>query len=103
MTDKMASGTVRLNRRFFREDNLRGINKHQLSQDEKVSYPTLLRYLYPAEGSERKGPDGDIDTFSGEVLYAILVKGMGYSEQEAAQLPMGEVFEIVRKNGEATK
>lgn len=86
---EVASGSFRLNRRFFDEGNLK-INKHRLSQREAVSYPTIHRYVY----REELGDEYDIRTFSGDVLYAILVTGMGYSPEEAANLRLGDVFEI---------
>lgn len=87
--EQVASGTIRLNRRFFDEGNL-VINKHKLSQTEQVSYPTVMKYI------TRKGADDfDIRTFSGDVLYAILITGMGYTPEDAANLRLGQVFEIV--------
>lgn len=85
----MASGRFRLNRRFFSEDKLK-TNPHRLSLDEKVSRPTILRYLR----------EDDVDTFSGDVLYAILVGGFGMSREEIEQLTVGDLFEVV--NGEKT-
>jgi len=82
---KMASGRLRLNRRFFSEDKLKDTNPHRLSLEEKVSRPTILRYLR----------EDDVDVFSGDVLYAILVGGFGMSREEVEQLQVGELFEIV--------
>ncbi len=81
----MASGRFRLNRRFFSEDKLKDTNPHRLSLEEKVSRPTILRYLR----------EEDVDTFSGDVLYAILVSGFGMSREEIERLTVGELFEIV--------
>ena len=80
----VASGTIRLNGRFFDASRLK-MNKHQLSQLERVSYPTVLKYL---------GED-DINTFSGDVLYALLVTGMGIAPSELAGLRFGDLFEVV--------
>ena len=88
--NEVTSGSVRLNRRFFDEKNLI-INKHKLSQTEQVSYPTVLKYIY----REDLNGDYDVRTFSGDVLFAILVKGMGYTPEEAAKLKIGDVFEFV--------
>jgi hypothetical protein len=41
---KMASGTFKLNSRFFTRDKLK-TNPHRLSLNEQVSRPTILRYL----------------------------------------------------------
>lgn len=87
---QVASGTVRLNSRFFDEDNL-VINKHKLSQTEQVSYPTVLKYI---SNGEMNG-DYDIRQFSGDVLFAILVKGMGLTPAQVAELKFGDVFEII--------
>ncbi|MBK6325598.1 MAG: hypothetical protein KA362_14840 [Chloroflexi bacterium] len=81
----MASGHIRLNRRFFSEDKLRNTNPHRLSLDEKISRPTILRYLR----------EDNVDTFSGDVLYAILVGGFGMSREQVEQLTVGELFEVV--------
>lgn len=92
MTIQVANGSFRLNGRFFDEEKLK-VNKHQLSQVERVSYPTILRYV------TKDGESGEFDVrnFSGEVLYAIIVGGMGYSPDEAANLRLGDVFEIVEE------
>ena len=82
----VASGYVRLNGRFFDETKLK-MNKHRLAQSEQVSYPTVLKYL----------SDDDIRTISGEVLYAILVKGMGYSPEDLGNMTLSEVFEFVEE------
>lgn len=82
----VASGYVRLNGRFFDENKLK-MNKHRLAQSEQVSYPTVLKYL----------SDPDIRTISGEVLYAILVKGMGYSIEELNGICLGEMFEFIEE------
>ena len=78
------SGTVRLNRAFFSADRLK-TNKHQLAQSARLSYPTILRYLGAA----------DVENFNGEVLYRILMAGFGYTPESAADLRLGDVFDIV--------
>lgn len=93
MTAKMANGFVRLNGRFFTEDKLLK-NKHQVSQDGRVSYPTLLKYIDPKD---------DIRNISGDVLYAILIDGMGYTVEEVSSLRVGDLFEFIRTNGEAAQ
>ncbi len=89
MSDIVASGYVRLNSRFFSSDRLK-TNKHKLSQTEQVSYPTVLKYL----------SGDDIRNFSGDVLFALLVAGMGYTIEDAADLRLGDVFEFV-SNGDS--
>lgn len=79
------SGTIRLNGRFFDASRLK-MNKHQLSQTERVSYPTVLKYL---------GGDDNITMFSGEVLYALLVIGMGIDPDELSGMRFGDLFEVV--------
>lgn len=86
MQEIMASGVVRLNGRFWTDINLK-MNKHQLSQQGRISYPTVLKYL---------NTPGDVAAFDGGVLYTILVDGMGYSPEEAAQLRLGDIFEFVQ-------
>lgn len=87
---KVTTGYLRLKGDTFTEDNLVK-NRHQLSLDEKVSYPTLLRYL-DASGK-------DITTFNGDVLYAILVTGLGNTPEELANMKIGDVFDIVKRDG----
>lgn len=85
MRQAMASGVVRLNGQFWTDSNLR-INKHQLSQQGRISYPTVLKYL---------NSPSDLSAFDGGVIYTILVDGMGYSPEEAANLRLGDIFEFV--------
>lgn len=87
---KVASGKFRLNARFFDENKLQ-TNMHRLSLVEQISRPTIARYL-----RER-----DVDIFSGDVIYAILVTGFGLSPEEIRDMKVGDLFEIV--NGEAGK
>lgn len=88
----VTSGAFRLKGRYFDKDKLR-INRHQLSQKEGVSYPTLLRYLAGPEEGE------PITNFSGEVLYALLVEGFGMSPEEVESLRVGDIFEVVPHGG----
>ena len=87
--NSMASGYLRLKGSFFDESKLLK-NKHQLSQEERVSYPTVHKYLSGRHNS-------DISTISGDVLYAILVKGMGYSIEEVKDFKVGDLFELVEE------
>lgn len=87
---KVASGKFRLNARFFDEDKLK-TNMHRLSLLEQISRPTIARYLR----------EQDVDIFSGDVLYAILVTGFGLSPEEIRDMKVGDLFEVV--NGEAGK
>ena len=88
---EVTSGSVRLNRRFFDEGNL-VINKHKLSLTEQVSYPTVLKYIYR---NGTKNGDYNVRSFNGDVLFAILSKGMGMSVEEIVNLRFGDVFEII--------
>ena len=88
MEQQVTSGFVRLNARFFDERKLKQ-NKHRLSLTEQVSYPTVHKYF----------SGEDIRNFSGDVLYAILVTGMGLTLDQASELRLGDVFEFV-ENGE---
>ena len=84
---KVASGRFRLNRDFFDAEKLKAndTNPHRLSLDEKVSRPTVLKYLKA----------DDVDTFSGDVLYAILVSGFGMKPNEIKELRIGDLFEVL--------
>lgn len=86
----MASGKFRLNRSFFDADKLQAneTNPHRLSLDEKVSRPTVLKYLKA----------DDVDNFSGDVLYAILVSGFGLKPEEIRELRVGDLFEVLPIN-----
>lgn len=86
-SEKVASGKFRLNRRFFDAEKLKAndTNPHRLSLDEKVSRPTVLKYL-KAE---------DVNTFSGDVLYAILVSGFGLNPGEIEEMRIGDLFEVL--------
>lgn len=88
-SEEMASGSFRLNRSFFDAGKLKanGTNPHRLSLDEKVSRPTVLKYLN-AEG---------VENFSGEVLYAILVSGFGLKPDEIAGMRVGDIFDVIPK------
>ncbi len=87
----MASGSFRLNACFFDENKLKekGTNPHRLSLNERVSRPTILKYLR----------NEDVRNFSGDVLYAILVNGFGLSPDEIEDLRIGDVFELIGTNG----
>lgn len=85
--DNMSSGSMKLNRNLFNSGKLI-INKHALSMEERISYPTVLKYLDKSE---------DVDSFKGDVLYSLLVVGMGYSLEEVRNLTLGEVFDISSK------
>lgn len=93
---KVATGAFRLKSRFFHTDKLK-VNRHQLSQREGVSYPTLLRYLSQPEDDNNE----IIENFSGEVLYALLVGGFGMSPEEVEELRIGDIFEVVSREKEA--
>jgi hypothetical protein len=86
MLAKVANGSVRLNSNFFSDEDKLTKNKHQVSLDGKVSYPSLIKYLKP---------DSDIRNISGDVLYAILIDGMGYTIAEVENLRVGDLFEFV--------
>jgi hypothetical protein len=91
-SNKVASGTFRLNGRFF-DDKKLAMNKHKLALSEQVSYPTIHKYI----SRDEQGSAYDVRNFSGDVLYAILVKGMGYTAEQVRDLRLGDVFEIVEE------
>lgn len=91
MAQVMASGRVRLKGHALLAQLQ--INMHALSLDEKVSYPTLHKYLNNAD---------ELNSFSAEVLYAILVKGMGKTPDEIEDMRLGDVFEVVKSGNGST-
>ena len=92
MVSTMASGTFRLNGRFFDEKKLI-MNKHRLAQFERLSYPTVHKYIYKDDLHDNY----DVRKFSGDVLFAILRHGMGYSVEEIKQLKVGDLFEVLEE------
>lgn len=88
----MSSGYIKLNRRFFQRKNLEIDNMSTLAESEGISYTTIHRYLRTNE---------DIRRFNGEVLYTILINGMGYTLEEAKELTIGELFDFVETKKEA--
>ncbi|MCO5195365.1 MAG: hypothetical protein M9930_19055 [Anaerolineae bacterium] len=85
----VTSGTVRLKGEVLHSKL--NVNMHKLSMTENVTYSTIHKYLTQ--------PD-KLGSYSGDVLYAILVTGLGLTPEQAAQLPLGVVFDFVeRENG----
>ena len=81
-------GYIKLDAERFKERNLI-INMNRLSQDTHISYPSILKYV------NRGQNDYDVKTFSGEVLYAILTAGLGYTPLELLDVTFGDIFDIV--------
>ena len=78
---QMATGRLRLKRGVFGQMQ---VNRHQLSQSGRVSYPTVVKY---AEAEE-------VGNFSGPVLYTMLSLGLGMSDAEIADMRLGDLFEV---------
>lgn len=91
MANPMASGSFRLKSRFFDESKL-VMSKHQLAQEQRLSYPTVHKYIYREDLGEY-----EIRNFSGDVLFAILRRGMGLSVEQMLDLRLGDVFEVVEE------
>ncbi len=83
-TNRLASGYVRLKGDFFQHENLQ-MTRYQLAKSQEVSYQTMHKYF----------KQNDIRNFSGEVLYAILVQGMGICPESLEEMRFGDIFEIV--------
>ena len=81
-------GYIKLDAERFKERNLI-VNMNRLSQDTHISYPTILKYV------NRGNSDYDVKVFSGEVLYAILISGLGFTPLELLDMTFGDVFDIV--------
>lgn len=87
----MANGTVRLKGGAI-HDKLR-INMHELALEGRVSYPTVHKYLRTPE---------KLNSFSADVLYTLIVDGMGLTPSEAECLTIGDIFDFVAiRNSEA--
>jgi hypothetical protein len=87
----MAAGKLRLKGRPIM-DLGRGVeNPHQVHLRSQVSWPTVNKYL-----------SGDVATLDDmksvdlEVLYGILVDGLGLSEAEVMNLKLGDILEVSR-------
>ncbi|MCO5207770.1 MAG: hypothetical protein M9928_22415 [Anaerolineae bacterium] len=85
----MASGHVRLKGGELQKRLVN--NMHQAALRGEVSYPTLHRYL--------NSPD-EVNSISTKTLYAILVHGMGLTEDEVANMRFGDVFDVVAEVSE---
>ena len=83
-TNNLASGYVRLKGDFFQHENLQ-MTRYQLAKSQEVSYQTKHKYF----------KQNDIRNFSGEVLYAILVQGMGICPAELEDMRFGDIFEVI--------
>jgi hypothetical protein len=93
MAKSMASGTFRLKGSALQKmAQGRGVpNRHQVSLEAGVSYPTVDKYLRQPETV------GSIHLRS---LAGILVDAMKMSPEEALELRLGDIFEFIpRTNG----
>jgi hypothetical protein len=86
MNTIMASGTVRLKGRELLEKY--GVSMYRVAADGDLSYPTVHKYL--------SRPD-DVQHMSLEVLYGLL-RGLGLTNEQAAELKLGDIFEFVPEN-----
>lgn len=83
----MTRGTIRLNRQKITKDRLWGyMNPHIFSQEARLSYPTVRKYLVEQD---------PLEMFSGRILFAILHDGYRLSIEEINNLRLSDVFEIV--------
>lgn len=91
MTD-MAGGRFRLKGRELLERY--GVSMYRISENGAASWPTIHKYLATPE---------KIELFSAEVLYGILIDGLGLTHEEAADLRLGDVFEFVSSEEDAVE
>lgn len=80
----MSSGSVRLKGRELLEKH--NISMYRLAENGAASWPTVHKYITKPE---------TVDQISAEVLYGILIDGLGMSLDEAAALRFGDVFDFV--------
>jgi hypothetical protein len=85
----MATGKFRLKGRPIIDLGRDVNNSHQVHLRSQVSWPTVSKYLSddPATLDEMRSLDL-------EVLYGILVDGLGLSEEEVLNLRLGEILEV---------
>ena len=80
----MASGSIRLKGRELLEKH--NISMYRLAENGAASWPTVHKYISKPE---------TVDQISAEVLYGILIDGLGLTLEQAADLRMGDVFEFI--------
>lgn len=80
----MASGSVRLKGRELLEKH--NVTMYRLSENGAASWPTVHKYITKPE---------TVDQISAEVLYGILIDGLGLTAEQAADMRMGDVFDFV--------
>jgi hypothetical protein len=85
----MANGFVRLKGRELLDKY--GTSMYRLAKDGDVSYPTIHKYITDPES---------VQMISSEVLFGILINGLGLTVDEVKQLKLGEVFDFVPKESE---
>lgn len=85
------SGFLRLKGRELLEEH--DVSMYRMRESGAASYPTIHKYM--------TAPD-EVHHISLKVLYGILVDGLGYTPEEAAELRMGDIFDFVqvKENGE---
>ena len=95
----LASGTFRLKGSQLLEKygSRRDIeNPHQLSLASRISWPTVSRLFFDPETERAAQPPKSLDY---EVLWGVLVDGLGITPKELERMPFGELFELLQKNG----
>lgn len=80
----MATGTLRLKGRELLEKHK--LSMYRLAKDGDISYPTIHRYVTT--------PD-EVQYISLDVLYSVLVNGLGQTPEQAADMRFGDVFDFV--------
>ncbi len=80
----MSSGSLRLKGRELLDKH--NISMYRLAENGAASWPTVHKYITRPES---------IDQISTEVLYGILIDGLGLSVEQAENMRLGDVFEFV--------
>ncbi|MEI2773397.1 MAG: helix-turn-helix transcriptional regulator [Candidatus Competibacter sp.] len=83
----MSSGSVRLKGRELLEKH--NVTMYRLAENGAASWPTVHKYITKPE---------TIDQISTEVLYGILIDGLGLTLQEAADMRLGDLFDFIPGN-----
>lgn len=80
----MASGSIRLRGRELLERY--NISMYRLKENGAASWPTVYKYMAKSD---------EVENFSADVLYGILIDGIGLTPEQAADLKIGDIFEFV--------
>lgn len=83
----MSSGSVRLKGRELLEKH--NVTMYRLAENGAASWPTVHKYITKPE---------TVDQISAEVLYGILIDGLGLTVDQAADMRLGDLFDFIPGN-----